>query len=201
MRPQTRQVLHRVRRRRLLRRNSASTLRLVTAVSGRRGPQNDIVLVGLLLVPGLGVDLGEAVLVLVNLLQDAGLGVAGQTARLVCFLVGLADLEGGDVVWVLGAALNDHRIVAILDLSYLLLVGAQDHVFLRVLLQVLVALLHAPSQVQVVVGLAGGALLWVAALVVRETAALDRNLGALGAVRNLLLVAYRSILRISIICS
>lgn len=189
MRPQTRQVLHRVRRRRLLRRNSAGTLRLVTAVSGRRGPQNDIVLVGLLLVPGLGVDLGEAVLVLVNLLQDAGLGVAGQTARLVRFLVGLADLEGGDVVWVLGAALNDHRIVAILDLSYLLLVGAQDHVFLRVLLQVLVALLHAPSQVQVVVGLAGGALLWVAALVVRETAALDRNLGALGAVRNLLLVA------------
>lgn len=152
--------------------------------------------------PGLGVDLRQPVLVFVDLLQDAGLGVARQTASIAGLLVGLRDLEGSDVVRVLGAALNDHRIVAILDLRYLLLICTQDNVLLRVLLQVLVALLHSSPQVDVVVR-ASAALsaLVVSALIVGEAAALDGYLGPLAAVRDLLLVAYSTILSISIICS
>lgn len=55
---------------------------------------------------------------------------------------------------------------------------------------------------QVVVGLAYSRLFGVrTTLVVGEAAPLYSDLSALGAVRNLLLVAYRSILSISIICS
>lgn len=153
--------------------------------------------------PRLGVNLGQAILVFVDLLQDTRLRVTGQTAGVAGLLVGLTDLEGGNVVWVLRAALNDHRIVAILYLSYLLLVRTQDHILLRVLLQILVALLYASTQVQVVVGLPYGGLLGVRAttLVIREAAPFNSDLGALGAVCNLLLVAYSSILSISIICS
>ena len=98
------------------------------------------------------------------------------------------------VVGVLGATLNNHRIVARLDLTYLFLVGTQDHILLRILLQVLVALLHSSTQVHVVVLL--GLLLCVAIPlvvavvvgVVGEATPLRFDLSALGAVSYLVLL-------------
>lgn len=162
MRPQACQILHRVGWGASLLLRDALPLRTVASARRRWWPQNDVVVRGLLLVPRLGVDLGETVLILVDLLQNRRLRVPWQAVRL---LVGLRDLECCDVVGVLRAALYDHRVVSVLDLGHLLLVGAEDHVFLRVLLQVLVSLLDAASEVQVV-GLALGALTVLSALVV-----------------------------------
>lgn len=160
------------------------TLSVWTASCSRRWwwSQNDVVVVLLLLVPGLWVDLSQSILVLVDLLQDAWLWVARHAIRLV---VGLGNLKGRDIVRVLRASLNDHWVVSVLNLCHLLLVGAKDNIFLRVLLKILISRLDSASQVQVVALIV--LLTVLSTLVVGESAALNSYLSALAPISDLLL--------------